>query len=193
MRIGGFVKSSLVDYPGKVCAVIFTQGCNFRCPYCHNPQLVYPELFTEPLDFEQVIAFLEKRKGLLEGVVFCGGEPTFQEDLPDAVRRVRSLGYAVKLDTNGSRPDILAEVLPCLDYIAMDIKAHFGAWYNTASGVTVDMYEIARSMLLIRASGLPYEFRTTLHPAFAPPPVEKEIRKVLGKNEVYVVKNASVR
>jgi pyruvate formate lyase activating enzyme len=192
MRIGGFVKFSLINYPGKAAAVIFTQGCNFRCPYCHNPGLVYPELFTKQLPFEEVLDFLKQRQGLLEGVVFCGGEPTLQEDLLEAVFKVRSLGYAVKLDTNGSKPDVLAEVLPYLDYVAMDIKAPFGNEYARASGVIVDDYEIRRSMLLIRAAGLLYEFRTTVHPRFMPVEEKGKIREILGRDEVYIIQKAEV-
>lgn len=189
MKIGGFVKSSLVNYPGKVAAVIFTQGCNFRCPYCHNPQLVFPELFTVPVPFEQVWGFLEERRELLDGVVFCGGEPTLQDDLPEIIRKVRSLGFAVKLDTNGSRPDVLAEVLPCLDYIAMDIKAPLDK-YSSVCGVAVDDYEIRRSMLLIRASGIRYEFRTTFDPKIIPVEEAEKIRRILGRNEKYVIADA---
>ena len=191
MKIGGFVRSSLVNYPGKVAAVIFTQGCNFRCPYCHNPQLVYPELFTEPVPFEHVWDFLKERCGLLEGVVFCGGEPTLQEDLLETICKVRSLGYAIKLDTNGSNPDVLAEVMPYIDYIAMDIKAPFGDMYARVCGVTMNDYEIRRSMLLIRAAGLPYEFRTTFHSEFMPIEEAEKIRKGLGRNEAYVIQNAN--
>jgi len=193
MNIGGLVKFSLIDYPGKTAAVIFTQGCNFRCPYCHNPQLVYPELFTEPLAFEEVFSFLKERRGTLEGVVLCGGEPTIQSGLVEAIRRIRSLGYLVKLDTNGSNPDVLTEALPLIDYVAMDIKALPGDAYNRACGVVADGYDIRRSMLLIRASGVPYEFRTTLHPEFVPALEAERIRGWLGDKEKYVVKHAVMR
>jgi pyruvate formate lyase activating enzyme len=185
MRIGGFVKSSLIDFPGKVAAVIFTQGCNFRCPYCHNPHLVYPERFTAPLNFDDILEFLKKRRGLLDGVVFCGGEPTIQEDLPEAILKVRALGFAVKLDTNGSDPEMLAEILPYLDYVAMDIKAPFGPDYSRACGTEVDDYDIRCSMLLIRAAGVPYEFRTTCHPRFMPSEKTSQIRRALGREEKY--------
>jgi len=191
MKIGGFVKSSLVNYPGKVAAVIFTQGCNFRCPYCHNPKLVYPELFTNPIPWEEVFDFLKKRRDLLEGVVLCGGEPTLQEDLLESVLKLRSLGYAVKLDTNGSNPEVLARVLPYLDYVAMDIKAPFGPAYRRACGTPVDDYDTRRSMLLIRASGSRYEFRTTAHPRFMPVQEAERIRKILGENETYTVHTAN--
>lgn len=190
MKIGGFVKSSLVDYPGKVAAVIFTQGCNFRCPYCHNPELVYPEFFTEPIPFDSIFNFLKERRGLLDGVVFCGGEPTLQEDLLNKILRIRSLGYSIKLDTNGSNPDVLAEALPYVDYVAMDIKAPFGPAYSHACGITVDDYEICRSMLLVRSAGLPYEFRTTTHSKFMPVEEVKRIQRILGRNEIYTIQNA---
>jgi len=190
MKIGGFVKSSLIDFPGKVAAVIFTQGCNFRCPYCHNPHLVYPGRFTASLNFDDILEFLKRRRGLLDGVVFCGGEPTIQEDLPEAILKVRDLGFAVKLDTNGSSPEMLAEILPYLDYAAMDIKAPFGPDYSRACGIEVDDYDIRRSMLLIRASGVPYEFRTTCHPKFMPAEKIPEIRRVLGREEKYSVREA---
>lgn len=190
MRIGGFLKFSLIDYPGRIAAVIFTQGCNFRCPYCHNPELVYPERFTEPIPFEDVLDFLKQRRGLLDGVVFCGGEPTLQEDLPEKIIEIRSLGYAVKLDTNGGRPEVLAEVLPHVDYVAMDIKAPFGDAYGRVCGVAVNDYEIRTSMLLIRAAGVEYEFRTTTHPKLMPIDEVEKIRRVLGRGEKYVVQEA---
>ncbi|MFA5346109.1 MAG: anaerobic ribonucleoside-triphosphate reductase activating protein [Candidatus Omnitrophota bacterium] len=190
MKIGGFVKFSLIDYPGKVAAVIFTQGCNFRCPYCHNPQLVYPELFTDPVSFESIFDFLKERRGLLDGVVFCGGEPTLQEDLLEIICKVRSLGYAVKLDTNGSNPDILAKVLPYIDYAAMDIKAPFGDAYARVCGVTINDYEIRRSMLLIRAAGLAYEFRTTFDLKSISIEGIGKIKKMLGRHEPYTIRDA---
>jgi pyruvate formate lyase activating enzyme len=190
MRIGGFIKFSLIDFPGKVAAVIFTQGCNFRCPYCHNPELVYPDLFTDPVPFERIIDFLKERRGLLEGVVFSGGEPTLQDDLLNSIHKIRSSGYLIKLDTNGSNPDVLAEVLPYIDYAAMDIKAPFGPAYKRACGVALDNNKIRCSMLLIRAAGLPYEFRTTFHPQFMPAEETEKIRKGLGRDETYVIRSA---
>ena len=191
MRIGGLQKLSLIDYPGKPSAVIFTQGCNFRCRYCHNPQLVYPERFCEPLAFDQVYTFLRGKRRLLEGVVFSGGEPTLQPDLAEVVGEVRSLGFAVKLDTNGSNPDVLAEVLPLLAYLAMDIKAPFGPAYSRVCGVTVDMYDIRRSILLVRAAGIPYQFRTTFHPEYLPPGFQSEIQQLLAEGERYITRIAS--
>jgi len=189
MRIGGLVPCSLVDFPGKIAAVIFTQGCNFRCLYCHNPHLVYPELFTRSVPWEYIKEFLEKRRGLLEGVVFCGGEPTIQDDLLDRVREVRSLGYAVKLDTNGSRSQTVSDVLPYLDYLAMDIKAPWGPRYSYVCGVRVDEREIQRSIDLIRRSGIPYEFRTTVHPEYLPREEIEKIRTLLMPEEKYIIQN----
>lgn len=160
MKIGGFQKLSLIDYPGKTCAVIFTQGCNFRCVYCHNPELIYPELFSEPILFEEIYEFLKERRGLLDGVVFSGGEPTLQEDLVERINDICSLGYSVKLDTNGSKPDVLSEALRCLDYVAMDIKAPLGDKYSRICGVPINN-NIQWSVFLIKASGVKHEFRTT--------------------------------
>ena len=166
MKIGGLRKLSLIDYPAKTCAVIFTQGCNFRCAYCHNPELIYPERFSEPIPFERVYQFLKEKQGFLDGVVFSGGEPTLQDDLIDRICEVRSLGYAVKLDTNGSSPDILAEALPLVDYVAMDIKAPIGDKYARVCCAPVDDYGIRASILLIKASGIRHEFRTTFDKTF---------------------------
>ncbi|MDD5269951.1 MAG: anaerobic ribonucleoside-triphosphate reductase activating protein [Candidatus Omnitrophica bacterium] len=191
MKIGGLVKCSFIDYPGKISAVIFTQGCNFRCPYCHNPQLVYPGMFEKPIPFTHVYDFLRERRGLLDAVVFCGGEPTLQADLPEKIRAVKALGYFVKIDTNGSRPDVLAEILPYLDYIAMDVKAPFGPAYSSVCGVSVDDYEIRRSMLLIRASGIPYEFRTVFHSGFMVPNDLEAMRNIFSDKEKHIVTDIS--
>lgn len=190
MKIGGLAKCSFVDYPGKISAVIFTQGCNFRCLYCHNPQLVYPEKFLETISFNNVYDFLKKRKGLLEAVVFCGGEPTLQEDLLEKIHTVKALGYLVKIDTNGSKPDVLAEVLPYLDYIAMDVKAPFGHEYSRVCGVSVNDDDIRRSILLIRASGIPYEFRTVTHPQFMPSENLEAIHDLFSNNEKHISTSA---
>ncbi len=163
MQIGGLIKLSLVDYPGRTAAVVFTQGCNFRCPYCYNKELVLPSCFREPVSEQEVISFLVKRKGLLGGLVITGGEPTLQNDLLDFMLRVRQLGYKVKLDTNGSRPDILQKVIDekLADFIAMDVKAPLEI-YNKLAGVPVDARLIQKSIDLIKVSGLEHQFRTTL-------------------------------
>jgi len=167
MRIGGFQKLTLVDFPGLVAATVFTQGCNFRCGYCHNPGLVLPELFGQPLLPEQVFEFLNGRQGKIEGVVITGGEPTLQKGLGDFITRIKGMGFAVKLDTNGSHPEVLSSLfeLDLLDYIAMDIKSSL-AKYAQVTGISCDTTKIQESIDLIINSGVPYQFRTTLVKGF---------------------------
>lgn len=162
MKIGGLIKFTLIDFPGRPAAVVFTQGCNFRCRYCHNPELVYPHLFAEPVAMEEIYSFLKRRQGTLEGVVVSGGEPTLHEDLPAFMADLKAMGYATKLDTNGTRPDMLRELLDkkLLDYIAMDIKAPLEK-YSLITGVDFNPEVLKQSMDLIRQSGLEYKFRTT--------------------------------
>lgn len=163
MRIGAIQKTTLVDYPGKISALIFTQGCNFRCPYCHNPELVDPRRFTPPVPEEEVLGFLAKRQGLLDGLVITGGEPLLNPDARAFMARVKAMGFQIKLDTNGSFPAALAEILKAnlVDYIAMDIKAPLEK-YPTVAGAQVDTEAIQESIRLIRHAGVPCEFRTTL-------------------------------
>ncbi len=163
MRIGGLQKFSLLDYPGELSSIIFTQGCNFKCPYCHNPELVVPEIFRQPLDTEKVLRFLYRRRRKITAVVVTGGEPTLQEDLIDFLRLIKAMRFKVKLDTNGSNPEMLSRALyyQAVDYIAMDLKAPNELYQKlTRSKVKID--DIRRSMEIIRLSGLPYEFRTTV-------------------------------
>lgn len=162
MKIGGLIKFTLIDFPGRPAAVVFTQGCNFRCRYCHNPELVYPHMFAEPVAKEEIYSFLKRRQGTLEGVVVSGGEPTLHEDLPAFMADLKAMGYATKLDTNGTRPEMLRQLLDArlLDYIAMDIKAPLEK-YSLITGVDFNPEVLRQSMDLIRQSGLEYEFRTT--------------------------------
>jgi len=163
MRIGGFQRVSLIDYPGKVCAVVFSQGCNFRCPYCHNSELVYPELFNEPITETEVLSFLEMRKRLIDGVVITGGEPLLQPDVKDFIKEVKKAGCLVKLDTNGSFPEKLREIIDegLIDYIAMDIKSPIDK-YSSVVRAEVNTDHIRKTLMLITKSGRPYEVRTTL-------------------------------
>jgi pyruvate formate lyase activating enzyme len=163
MQIGGLIKLSLVDYPGKTAAVIFTQSCNFRCPYCHNKELVIPSCFQELIPEEEVISFLVKRKDVLGGVVVTGGEPTLQKDLLAFLRRVQHLGYQVKLDTNGSRPDVLKGIIKenLVNFIAMDVKAPLES-YEKLAGVPVATKLIEESIAIIKGSGIKHQFRTTI-------------------------------
>lgn len=163
MKIAGLQKVSLMDYPGKISATVFTQGCNFRCPYCYNPELVDPDRYKECLPEEAIFSYLKKRRGKLEAVTITGGEPTIQNDLLSFAQSVRTMGYLVKLDTNGSKPEVLEELIrhKLLDYIAMDIKAPL-AKYEAVTRVPVKGKTIRQSIELIKASGINYEFRTTI-------------------------------
>lgn len=162
MRIGGFVPVSLCDYPCRVAAVVFTQGCNFRCPFCHNGHLLEASAAPGALNEHVVLDRLAERRDRLGGVVVSGGEPTLQPDLPLFLHRLKKLGLAVKLDTNGSRPDVLEGLLAdrLVDYLAMDIKAPWDKYARLAGGAP-DLVLLRRSVRLIAASGLPHEFRTT--------------------------------
>jgi len=163
VKIGDIQRFSLIDYPGRICATVFTQGCNFRCPYCHNPELVDPSLFRKTLTDDEVFAFLEKRRGKLDAVNITGGEPTLQPDLIEFIKRIRSLDYMVKIDTNGSFPEVLRKLIDdkLLDYIAMDVKAPL-VKYGKVTGSSIATEDIAASIKLIMDSGIDYEFRTTL-------------------------------
>ena len=169
MQIGGIEKSTLIDYPGKVACTIFTMGCNFRCPFCYSSELVLPEKMAEqPKIAEKAFFdFLKERQGLLEGVVICGGEPTIHKDLPDFIKRIKDLRFLLKLDTNGSNPEMLRELMQkgLVDYVAMDIKAPLGAKYDLATGVKVDLDKIKESIEIIKGSGVDYEFRSTIVPS----------------------------
>lgn len=162
MKFGGLIKFTLIDFPGRPAAVVFTQGCNFRCRYCHNPELVYPHLFTESVPHEEIMSFLKRRQGTLEGVVVSGGEPTLFDDLPEFMAEVKKLGYKIKLDTNGSRPAMIHQLIDggLVDYIAMDLKAPLEK-YSQITGIMTNPEIILQSMDIIRRSGLEYEFRTT--------------------------------
>lgn len=166
MQIYGLNKTTLLDYPEHIAATIFTGGCNFRCPFCHNADLVSGcnKSELELLKVEDVLNFLDKRKGILEGVCITGGEPTLQKDLKHFVRRVKGLGYLVKLDTNGYRPDVLYELLEeeLLDYVAMDIKAAKVNYRRAAGLKDIELHRIEESISLLKSSTISYEFRTTV-------------------------------
>lgn len=163
MKIGGIQKLSLVDYPGKTCAALFTIGCNMRCGYCHNPELVLPERYADTIPESDILKFLESRVDKLEGVVISGGEPTMHEDLPDFIARVKKLGFLVKLDTNGTNPGMLESLFKnnLLDYVAMDIKGPLDK-YQAIVAYPIDIDAIQKSIKLIKASSVDHEFRTTV-------------------------------
>jgi pyruvate formate lyase activating enzyme len=162
MVIGGLQKTSLSDYPGKISAIVFTRGCGFRCRYCHNPELVDPARYVSPLSEEAVLSFLRTRRGLLDGVVVSGGEPTFHEDLPALLRAIKSLGFAVKLDTNGSNPGQLETILRgrLVDFVALDVKAPLASYAGVA-GVDADPRAVRQSIRRVIESGIAHEMRTT--------------------------------
>ena len=166
MIIGGLQKLTLIDYPGHLAATVFTFGCNFRCPFCHNPELVSGSLYKiSGILEEDFFKFLKERKGKLEGVCITGGEPTIQPDIVEFVRKIKNLGFKVKLDTNGARPDILRELFQkkLLDFVAMDIKSDLENYAKTTNS-KLDIERIRLSVDLIRNSGIDYEFRTTAVP-----------------------------
>jgi pyruvate formate lyase activating enzyme len=165
MRIGGIQKCSTIDFPGKVACVLFTQGCNFRCGFCHNQELVEPTHFTPPISEKEIFAFLEKRKNILDAVVISGGEPTLQNDLAEWFRRIKALGLATKLDTNGTYPDVLQSLIQknLLDFAAMDIKHRFHKpSYESITGPIGPLASIEQSMQILLKESIDYEFRTTL-------------------------------
>ncbi len=170
MNIGGFLKQSFIDYPGKIASVIFTKGCNFRCFYCHNPELVLPDLMKQnsTLEVDYIMEYLIKNKDLLDAVVISGGEPTIQNDLPKFIAEIKELSLLVKLDTNGTNPKMLAKLIrdKLVDYIAMDIKSRLTLQkYQEIVGEEFSLTQMDRvreSIHLIQNSDIEYEFRTTL-------------------------------
>lgn len=166
MRFGGIQKLTLVDFPGQVATTIFTLGCNFRCGYCHNPELVLPQQQQAFLSEDEVFNFLESRIGKISGVCISGGEPLLQPDISKFIVRLKALGFNVKLDTNGSYPEKLEEIIKEgeVDYIAMDIKGPLSKYALISGNKSVEQ-EISKSIKLIIGSDIDYEFRTTLcHP-----------------------------
>ena len=165
MILGGLQKLTLLDYPGKIAATIFTFGCNFRCGFCHNPELVHAErrVVQNELKEEAVLNFLQERQGFLEGVVITGGEPTLHKDLPRFLQKIRELGFSIKIDTNGTNNQMLAELLnkKLVNFWAMDIKNTF-AKYTATVEREIELEEIKKNIELIKNSGLDYEFRTTV-------------------------------
>jgi len=188
--IGGFQKFSLADFPGKICAIVFSRGCNFRCPYCHNPELVDPKRYAPEIPQEEVLRFLGLRRGRLQGVVVSGGEPTLHDDLPAFLAEIRKLGFAVKLDTNGSNPEALEGLIreSLLDYVAMDIKAPLAA-YPRIAGAPVSAEDIERSVRLVIGSGLPHEFRTTYESSLLSTRDMEAIAEIVRGCESYVVQS----
>ncbi|TSC53635.1 MAG: pyruvate formate lyase activating enzyme [Parcubacteria group bacterium LiPW_39] len=185
MLLGGLQKLTLIDYPGKIAATVFTVGCNFDCPFCHNPELVDPQkIKKQPRIAEKYFfEFLDDRRGMLEGVCITGGEPTLQPDLPDFISQIKNLGFLVKLDTNGTNPTMLEKLLAAnlVDFVAMDIKAPLEK-YKKVAGKNVSLENIQRSVELTRRAP-DYEFRTTVLPAL------HSRKDILSIEDVYLFHN----
>ena len=189
MNIGGLLKNSTIDYPGKLSCGIFLSGCNFECPYCHNPDLVKGcsgrSAEWVPGD---VYRFLEDRKAFLDGVVISGGEPTLQEDLFDLCRRIKNMGFPIKLDTNGSRPRVIKRLIDeeLVDYIAMDLKTD-PTWYATYIKANCNEAAILASIEIILKSAIAYEFRTTCVKPIVTPRVIEDLSRLIKGAGVYVL------
>lgn len=199
MKIGGFQRNSLIDFPGKIACVVFTSGCNFFCPYCHNPGIAGKESEAKPavMEEKELFSFLEKRKKYLEGVVITGGEPTLQKDLELFCSRIRSMGYQIKLDTNGSRPEVLNTLYrkKLVDFTAMDVKTNVENYYM-AAGRHFNTDRIMSSISLIMNHSPNYEFRTTCVKPFIDKKIICDIGEMISSAVHYVLqpcsKNAAV-
>ena len=191
MNICGYQKTTLLDYPEHVAATIFTGGCNFRCPFCHNSDLLLKPDSTSLISEEEIFAFLKKRKNVLSGVCITGGEPTLQPDLKDFIIKVRALGYKIKLDTNGYRPDVITTLLNdnLLDYIAMDIKSGFSNYANVSGVPNLDINKIKESISIIENFGIDYEFRTTVVKEFHTEKDFHEITKMISSKSPYYIQS----
>ncbi len=187
MKIVGFEKLSLVDYDGFVSATVFTAGCNFACPFCHNGDLVLAGPFQ---DIEnEVVDYLKKRKGILDAVVITGGEPTLMRDLPLFISMVKGLGLRVKLDTNGTNPDMLARLIQdnLVDFVAMDIKNSLSKYALTAGKKCLDTTKIEKSISLLVGSDIDYEFRTTIIEEFHTMDDMSDIAKLIAGAKKYAL------
>ena len=191
MNICGYQKTTLLDYPGHVAATIFTGGCNFRCPFCHNSDLVVNSTMSPCISQEEIFAFLKKRKNVLSGICITGGEPTLQTNLSEFIKKVRSLGYKIKLDTNGYRPDVILSLLEenLLDYIAMDIKAGLSNYAKVSGIPNLDTSKIKESISIIENSGINYEFRTTVVKELHSQEDFLEISEMLSSSSPYFIQS----
>ena len=181
MEFAGLQKISLVDYEGKVACTLFTAGCNFRCPFCHNADLVIYAKNVNYIPFEEILDYLNKRKGMLDAVVITGGEPTLMPDLKEKLYEIKKLGYKIKLDTNGTNPDIVKELvdLELIDYVAMDIKNSYEGYPKTIGLEEIDEKPILESINYLLSGAVDYEFRTTLVREFHTDEDIKNIAKMI--------------
>ena len=188
MKIGGLQKVSLIDYPGLICATVFLQGCNFKCSYCHNPELVDPRLYQPGIEERAVLEFLNTRRGKLDAVTITGGEPTIQDNLAPFIKKIKKMGFAVKLDTNGSQPQVIKALLEekLLDFIAMDVKGPLEK-YAIIAGVPVAGEKIKESVNSILKAMIPHEFRTTIVQSQLTPKDILEIATLISGNSRYAL------
>ena len=189
MIFGGLQRFSLIDYPGELAAIVFTVGCNFRCPYCHNPELVNGT--TERLSEDHILSFLSKRQGKLTAVSITGGEPTLHnENLLNFIKKLKDLGYKVKIDTNGTNPELLEILIKerLIDYIAMDVKAPLNR-YSEIVKAKVDTSLIEKSVGLIMEGEIPYEFRTTILKDLLGEKDIEEILEIIKGAQLYCIQN----
>ena len=192
MNIGGLQKTSLIDYPGKISCILFLSGCNFDCPYCHNPDLVRGAKTKPAIDEQQLNHFLSKRKGLIDGVVITGGEPTLQSDLEELCQMIKSMGFVIKLDTNGSRPGVLKQLIAdhLVDFVAMDIKTDTDHYPMVMKNPT-QLNRVIESIAVIMKKAPAYEFRTTCARPFVSADIMENIGKMIRGAASYVLQSCS--
>lgn len=192
MQLSGLQKLTLLDFPGKMACTAFTAGCNFRCPFCHNASLVTGDLAALPkMSESEFFSFLEKRQGILEGVCITGGEPTLQKDILSFIKKINALGFAVKLDTNGARPDVLKEILDsgAVSYVAMDIKNSKAEYPKTVGIENFDITPVLESVNLLKNGKTPFEFRTTVVSGLHTPESIREIGEWIGAVDNYFLQS----
>jgi len=186
----GFISTSLIDWPGKICSIIFLAGCGFRCPACHNPQLVVGPDSIPDYPLEEILSHLYRQQNWIDGVTVTGGEPTIRRDLPDLLKELRECGLKIKLDTNGSNPSMLKHLAHAglIDAVFMDVKAPLSVeHYSKVAGVAVDTRMIRRSVEILKSSGLEVAFRTTIIPGLVEEPELESIRQSLGSVQRFIV------
>ena len=168
MKIAGFIKTTLLDWEGKVACTIYLAGCDFRCPYCHNRDLVLHPGDVEAVDEAYVLEYIDENADFLDGVVISGGEPLLNDDIAELIKKLKALGMKIKVDTNGNHPDKLEDLIGAglIDFVAMDIKCSLNERYDIATDTKTDVERIKKSIRIVMDSGVDYEFRTTLAPIF---------------------------
>ncbi len=191
MKIGGLQKTSAIDYPGQLTAILFTQGCNLKCPYCHNPELISLKSDSPEFDKEKFFSFLEKRKNILDAVTITGGEPTLQKDLISFIKKIKDMNYLIKLDSNGLKPKILSRLINhnLLDYLAVDIKLPAELYGKLDAQMDLDKIKnnLQETIEIIEKAKLDYEFRTTVVPGLhSKSSFERTVKQIKGCQKFYI-------